>query len=171
MCWMHHKKELKKRGSKPLTLLDEGFAYNVPTVYPLCRHCQEVFPRTSRYSENDALANEKNIIRCVTATLKPCLHAIDPEEINRIYKNQIKIILSKARSAAAVALWSEYTDQGVLHYHGWYCCNRSISGQLLSFLRRGGHILTKEPHDLQEWIEYCKKNQDENSIPPIRATS
>lgn len=95
MCWMHHKKELKKRGSKPLTLLDEGFAYNVPTVYPLCRHCQEVFPRSSRYSENDALANEKNIIRCVTATLKPCLHAIDPEEINRIIKIKLKLFYRK----------------------------------------------------------------------------
>ncbi|AXQ66508.1 MAG: hypothetical protein [Cressdnaviricota sp.] len=125
---------------------------------------------------SDLAADQRNVIRAFTLTLRPSQHSTDPRRIRQEYRNLVKNFVSNSRHGLFIETHYEFTQAMVLHFHGYTIGRKSTVGTLFSRLRRwGGYTVVKTPHDLMKWIEYCSKEDvyppTKHSIaPPIKGT-
>lgn len=120
---------------------------------------------------HDALADENNKVHCGTATLKPVLHKIPPHIIWDVYKKIIRTGVQNRKKANYFEAYSEYTNNGVLHMHFYAVGSPHTLGTIYAGLRRLGWCLVKPCFDSEKWLQYCKKDQTDDSLEPIIAIS
>lgn len=146
-----------------------------------CQMCRLIpTGKVARYVARDALHDEKTLVLAVTSTLKPKLQCYDPESIHDRYYDMIKNALrnqdsvGKTYHAAYAEFTFEFTKQGALHAHGYICARKILAYKIVARLRRLGFVSIKEVFDLQEWLKYMYKDQEEwmeDSLPAIKLSS
>ncbi len=115
------------------------------------------------------LAHSRKKVSALTLTLKPIYHCVDPDVMSmRIYKS-LKLFFGLMRKMRfCVKLWFEFTENGILHLHGFFCGSAYSTAKFLAYWRRTyGFVLRKTPKDLAGWLKYCGKDQKEMPFVPI----
>ncbi len=116
--------------------------------------------------EQAALADSSNVVRAITLTIKPTHHGTDPVKVRDNVRRMIKQFVSNLKTTYYCTIHSEYTENCVIHFHGFMCGRISSLAKIISQLKKEfGFMRVKEPWSLIKWIAYCNK---ENNHPMIR---
>lgn len=107
---------------------------------------------------SELLADQRNVCRAFTLTLRPSQHGLPPRGVRQEYRNLVKFFVCKSKNGLAIETHYEFTQAMVLHMHGVIVGRKSTVATLLSRMRAwGGFTVVKTPHDLERWLEYCNK--------------
>lgn len=131
-----------------------------------CPKCEKV-PSEPRFTDSQARYDEKNVVRALTLTLHPKYHSIPVQEIRKTYEKMVIHHMEFRRTPISIRLWFEFTDNLVLHAHGYYAGRKNALGAFVADCRRLGFVCVKTPTDLTKWVDYCLKDQDDDSQTPI----
>lgn len=103
--------------------------------------------------------DERNIIRAITITLNPRHHAILPDVMDRALRQKLRTYVTM-RARIAYRFHSEFHESGVIHWHGTIVGSSTSVAKILACLRRDfGFVLSKTPRRLNQWHQYCVKEQ------------
>ncbi len=137
-----------------------------PYLMNLCPECKKTNV-DSKYTVVEALADERNIVHGITCTLRPKYHICGVAQVCNVYKKIIETYIRNRRTPNYVEAYFEYTDNGVLHMHAYVVGRKNIISPMYGCFRRLGHVLIKQIFDSEQWIDYIKKEQSEDSPSPI----
>lgn len=109
----------------------------------------------------DLAADDTNLIRAVTITLRPGLHKLPPREIRKHIVDETKNFIRKRKTPIYCELHWEFTKNMVLHAHGSIVCrSKHIIANLIALYRRiAGFVCIKTPHHYKNWLDYCSKEE------------
>lgn len=136
----------------------------------VCPNCSAP-PLASAHTRSDALQDDKSLVRSITSTLSPRYQKAEPAMIYMAYKQLIHKAVRSFKQPVYFECTFEYTSQGVIHMHGYIVARKHAYANLVSRFKRFGFVRTDPIHDLEGWIEYMYKDQDQDSFPSICLSS
>lgn len=130
----------------------------------VCPNCQTSV-LASKYTRRDALQDDRTIVRSITSTLSPKLQKADPDLVYKSYKQLIRKLIRSFKYPTFLEATFEYTQCGVLHMHGYIVARKHAYAHIIVLLKRFGYVKSDPIFDLDGWIEYMYKDQDQESYP------
>ncbi len=115
-------------------------------------------------ARKSAAADERNVLKAVTVTLRPSLHGVDPLSIRRMIRDISKAFVCKCRSSLFIEIHYEMTKALVCHMHLLLIGRKSTLSTIVANYRRSfGFLCVKNIHNASGWITYMGK---EDVYPP-----
>ena len=129
------------------------------------------------YLWNKLCDDRNNIVFCLTMTLKPKFHSIEPRKMRRNIIHATKEFICKTQKAFLIRTHYEFTKNNILHTHSYCVGRRSTIARYCANMRNFGFVKCEQPNPdiggLTGWIEYLtignekknKKPEDCNAYP------